>query len=532
VTTLHSAVDTTAADYLANRDAMLAKLDEIDAEHAKALAGGGPKYVERHRKRGKLLARERIELLLDEDAPFLELSPLAAWGSEYTVGGSVVTGIGVVEGTECMVVAGDPTVRGGAMNPWSLKKVLRAAEIALQNRLPLINLVESGGADLPSQKEIFIPGGRVFRDLTRSSAARIPTISLVFGNSTAGGAYLPGMSDYVVMVKDAAKVFLGGPPLVKMATGEESDDESLGGADMHARRSGLADYLAADEADAIRIGRGIIRRLNHRKAGPAPKPDYAEPLHGADELLGIVPSDLKVPFDPRDVVARIVDGSDFDEFKPLYGGSLVTGWADIHGYPVGILANARGVLFSEESQKAAQFIQLANQTDTPLLFLHNTTGYMVGKDYEQQGIIKHGAMMINAVANSTVPHISLLVGASYGAGHYGMCGRAYEPRFLFAWPSAKSAVMGPQQLSGVLSIVAREAAAGRGQPYSDADDAAMRALVEGQIEAQSMPMFLSGMLYDDGVVDPRDTRTVLGLSLSAIHNAPYRGAEGFGVFRM
>jgi acetyl-CoA carboxylase carboxyltransferase component len=334
------------------------------------------------------------------------------------------------------------------------------------------------------------------------------------------------------MVKERAKVFLGGPPLVKMATGEESDDESLGGAEMHARVSGLADYLARDEHDALRIGRQIVRRLNWRKRGFVPPATGCEPLYDEDELLGIVPEDLKIPFDPREVIARIVDGSDFDEFKPLYGGSLVTGWATLHGYPVGILANARGVLFSAESQKAAQFIQLAGQSRTPLVFLQNTTGYMVGKDYEQGGIIKHGAMMINAVSNSTVPHLTIVMGASYGAGNYGMCGRAYDPRFLFTWPSAKSAVMGPAQLAGVLSIVGRAAAEARGQAYDEAADAAMREMVEAQIEAESLPFFLSGRLYDDGVIDPRDTRTVLGLCLSAIGNAPLDEPAGFGVFRM
>jgi acyl-CoA carboxylase subunit beta len=530
VTALRTQLDRSSADFVANADSMLGKLAELDAEHAKAIAGGGENKVERHHARGKLLPRERIELLLDEDAPFLELSPLAAWGSDFTVGASVVTGIGVVEGVECMIVASDPTVRGGTSNPWTLKKTLRANEIAFQNRLPVISLIESGGADLPTQKEIFIPGGRIFRDLTRLSAAGIPTIALVFGNSTAGGAYVPGMSDHVVMISERSKVFLGGPPLVKMATGEDSDDESLGGAEMHARTSGLADYFALDEPDAIRIGRRIVARLNWHKHGPSPSP-VVDPVFDGEDLLGIVPTDLKIPFDPREVIARIADGSDFDEFKALYGSSLVTGWARVHGYPVGILANARGVLFSEESQKAAQFIQLANQTDTSLLFLHNTTGYMVGKDYEQGGIIKHGALMVNAVSNSTVPHISILMGASYGAGHYGMCGRAFDPRFLFAWPSARSAVMGPAQLAGVLSIVARAATASRGQAYDEAGDAAMRAMVEGQIEAQSLPMFLSGMLYDDGVIDPRDTRTVLGLCLSVIHNAPVKGADGFGVFR-
>jgi acetyl-CoA carboxylase carboxyltransferase component len=488
--------------------------------------------VDRHHKRSKLLVRERIELLLDPGSPFLELSPLAAWGTDYTVGASVVCGIGVVNGVECMINGSDPTVRGGASNPWTLKKTLRANEIAMQNRLPVIGLTESGGADLPTQKEIFIPGGQIFRDLTRLSAAGIPTISLVFGNSTAGGAYIPGMSDYVVMIKERSKVFLAGPPLVKMATGEESDDESLGGADMHARRSGLADYLADDELDALRIGRQIVGRLNWRKQGPAPKPEFAEPRYDPEELLGLVPTDLKTPFDPREVLARIVDGSEFDEFKPLYGSSLVTGWASLHGYPIGVLANARGVLFSEEAQKAAQFIQLANRAQTPLLFLQNTTGYMVGAEYEQRGIIKHGALMINAVSNSTVPHLTVTMGASYGAGNYGMCGRAYGPRFLFTWPNAKSAVMGPAQLAGVLSIVARQAAEARGQAYDEAADQQMREYVEAQIERESLAPLLSGMLYDDGIIDPRDTRTVLGIALSAVHSAPVRGADHYGVFRL
>ncbi|GGC76952.1 acyl-CoA carboxylase subunit beta [Hoyosella rhizosphaerae] len=532
MTILQSTLDTSSEDFEAARQAMLTKLTEVEAEHAKALSGGGVDKMERHRKRGKLTARERIELLIDPDSAFLELCPLAAWGSDFHVGASVVIGIGVVNNVECLIVANDPTVKGGTSNPWTLRKSFRANEIAFQNRLPVVSLVESGGADLPTQKEVFIPGGKMFRDLTRASAAGIPTVSLVFGNSTAGGAYIPGMSDHVVMIKEQSKVFLGGPPLVKMATGEESDDESLGGAEMHARKSGLADYFAVDERDAIRIGRDIVARLNWKKKGPEPKTDYADPLFDSEDLLGVVPGDLKIPFDPREVIARVVDGSEFDEFKPLYGSSLVTGWAQLHGYPVGILANARGILFSEESQKATQFIQLANRANTPLLFLHNTTGYMVGKEYEQNGIIKHGSMMINAVSNSKVPHISLLMGASYGAGHYGMCGRAYDPRFLFAWPSAKSAVMGAQQLAGVISLVMRASAEAKGKPFDEEFDKNMRAMVEAQIEAESLPLFLSGRLFDDGVIDPRDTRTILGLCLSAIHTNEVEGTDNFGVFRM
>jgi acetyl-CoA carboxylase carboxyltransferase component len=521
---------------MSNREAMLEKLADLETEHAKAVAGGGEKYVARHHDRGKLLPRERIELLIDEGSAFLELSPLAGWGSDFTVGASVVTGIGVVEGVECMITANDPSVKGGASNPWTVKKIFRASQIAQENGLPSVSLVESGGADLPTQKEIFIPGGKLFRDITRASARKEPTIALVFGNSTAGGAYVPGMSDYTVMVKEQAKVFLGGPPLVKMATGEVSDDESLGGAEMHARTSGLADYLAADERDAIRIGRRIVARLNWRKA-TAPPLSWAEPDADPDGLLDLIPADLKEPFDPREVIARICDGVSatngqvFDEFKPLYGGSLVTGWARLHGRPIGILANAQGVLFSEEAQKAAQFVQLANQTDTPLLFLHNTTGYMVGKDYEQGGIIKHGAMMINAISNSTVPHLSVIMGASYGAGNYGMNGRAFDPRFLFTWPSAKSAVMGPAQLAGVLEIVAQQSAEAKGQTFDAEGFKGVKEIVEAQIEEQSMPYFLSGMLYDDGVVDPRDTRTVLGICLSVIENKAFEGTDRFGVFR-
>jgi acyl-CoA carboxylase subunit beta len=531
VPTLKSHVDLGAETYRANREAQLALIGQLNAQLELAIAGGGERYQQRHRDRGRLLARERIELLLDPDSPFLELSSLAAWGTQFTVGASVVTGVGVVSGVECVIIAHDPTVRGGAMNPYSLRKGLRALEIARVNRLPVINLVESGGADLPSQADLFVPGGRTFHELTELSANGVPTVALVFGNSTAGGAYVPGMCDYAVLVDQQAKVFLGGPPLVKMATGEEADDEALGGAQMHSKVSGLSDYFAVDEHDAIRIGRAIMARINWHKQGPPPGP-VTEPRYDPDEILGIVSADVKVPFDPREILARTADGSEFDEYKPLYGTSLVTGWARIHGYPVGVLANHRGVLFSEESQKATEFILLANQTDTPLIFLQNTTGYMVGTTYEQGGILKDGAKMINAVTNSQVPHLTVTMASSFGAGNYGMSGRSYDPRFVFAWPGAKLAVMGAAQLAGVLSIVGRASAKATGRPFDEEADLARTAAIEAQIEAESHSFFVTARLYDDGIIDPRDTRTVLGLTLSAVHSAPVRGRRGFGVFRM
>ncbi len=529
---LPDTLDRSRSEHDHNRATSLGHLQTLADQHQIALQGGGPKYVDRHHARGKLLPRERIELLVDRDSPFLELSPLAAYGTSFPLGASVVTGIGVVEGVECLLIANDPTVRGGATNPVTSKKVGRAMEIARENRLPVVNLVESGGADLPTQAEIFIPGGAMFRNLTRLSAAGIPTIALVFGNSTAGGAYVPGMCDHVVMVKERAKVFLGGPPLVKMATGEDSDDESLGGAAMHARTSGVADHFAVDERDAIRLGRRIVSELNWRKHGPGPTLPADEPVHDPDQLLGIAPADIRVPFDPREVLARVVDGSRFGEYKPEYGTSLVTGFASVHGYPVGVLANARGVLFSEEAKKAAEFIQLANQLDTPLVFLQNTTGYMVGRSYEQGGIIKDGAKMINAVTNSTVPHITINTAASFGAGNYGMSGRAYGPRLMFAWPGAKLAVMGAPQLAGVLSIVAKASAASSGRVFDQAADDERRRGIEAQIEAESHAFFITSRLYDDGLLDPRDTRTVLGIALSAAHSGPIEGRRGYGVFRM
>ncbi|MFA9446892.1 acyl-CoA carboxylase subunit beta [Egicoccus sp. AB-alg6-2] len=528
---LDSRVDSQSNGFSRNRDTNLATLAKIDTALADAVAGGGGHKLARHRSRGKLTIQERIALLFDPGSPFLELQPLIGWGSDFHVGGSLVQGIGVVSGVECLVTGPDPTVKGGASNPYSVTKALRGLQIAAENRLPVINLTESAGADLRTQKDIFVRGGRTFHDLTALSKAGIPTISVVFGSSTAGGAYVPGMSDYTVLVRDRSKVFLGGPPLVRMATGEEADEEELGGAVMHAKVSGLADYLADDEHDAILTARRIVGHLRWRKVGPPPSEPADEPLHDPEELLGIASADLREPFDSREVLARVVDGSRFEEFKRSYGPNLVTGWASVHGYPIGVLAN-NGVLFNAEAEKGAQFIQLCNRIPVPLLFLQNITGFMVGTHYEQAGIIKDGAKLINAVTNSEVPHLTLMTGASYGAGNYGMCGRAYDPRMLFTWPNHHIAVMGPQQLAGVLSIVARSAAENRGETWDDAQDASVRRMVEEQIEEESNALFATGQGWDDGVIDPRDTRHVLGLALSAVHSAEVRGATGYGVFRM
>ncbi|HTU74833.1 MAG TPA: carboxyl transferase domain-containing protein [Trebonia sp.] len=529
---LTSSLDLADEVYQDNRRVQLAAIEALNEQLAIVRAGGGPRYAKRHHDRGRLLLRERLELLVDQDSPFLEFSALAAWGTEFTVGASVLTGIGVVSGVECVIIGHDPTVRGGSMNPYSLKKSLRALDIARENRLPVINLVESGGADLQTQSDLFVDAGRIFRNLTELSAAGIPTIALVFGNSTAGGAYVPGMCDYAVLVDGQAKVFLGGPPLVKMATGEDADDEALGGARMHSEVSGLSDHFAVDEVDCIRIGRQIVADLSWRKLGRGPAQPVTEPLYDPQELLGLTPQDFRVPVDPREILARVVDGSEFSEYKPRYGTSLVTGWAHLHGYPVGVLANHRGVLFSEEAKKATEFILLANSSDIPLIFLQNTTGYMVGTSYEQGGIIKDGAKMINAVANSAVPHVTINVGASFGAGNYGMSGRAYDPRLMFAWVNARLAVMGAAQLAGVLSIVGRQSALATGRPFDADADAAQRKAIEAQIERESQAFFVSAKIYDDGVIDPRDTRTVLGMTLSAVHSGPVEGRRGFGVFRM
>ena len=527
-------VDTTSDDYRSNRDGMLGLLAELDELLAAGRAGGSERAVARHRERGRLLPRERIELLVDPDTPLLELSSLTAAGTEYHVGGGGVAALGVVSGVECLIGANDPTVKGGATNPFGLRRALRTMEIARANRLPLINLTESAGADLPKQAEIFVPGGQTFRNLTQLSAMGIPTITLVFGPSTAGGAYVPGMSDYAVLVRRQARVYLGGPPLVKMATGEDADEELLGGAEMHASISGVADYLADDELDALRIGRDIVAHLNWRKLGPGPTLGRSgvvdEPVHDPEELLGIGSVDVRVPFDVHEVIARVVDGSRFEAFKPRYGPTLVCGWASVHGFPVGILGN-NGVLFSPEAQKGSQFIQLCNQRDIPLVFLQNITGFMVGTAYEQGGIIKDGAKLINAVANSTVPHITIMIGASYGAGNYGMAGRAYDPRFLFTWPNHRIAVMGPVQLAGVMRIVAEQAAAKAGRGFDAEAAQQLQDAFAAEISTQSTAVYATARLWDDGIIDPRDTRTVLGIALSACHSNEVKGARGYGVFR-
>ncbi len=533
---LPTSVNTKSAEYQENYAANLRLVEEFHARQERVRQGGSERARQRHVERGKLLPRERIELLLDPGTPFLELSTLAAWDmyGDESPGGSNISGIGVVHGVECMIGANDATVKGGASYPVTVKKVLRAQEIAATNRLPSIHLVESAGANLLYQAEFFADiGGRTFANEARMSAAGLPQISLVFGSSTAGGAYVPGLSDYTVMVKRQAKVFLGGPPLVKMATGEEVDDESLGGAEMHTRVSGLGDYLAEDDADALRIGREIVGHLNWRKEVRAALAPPEEPKHDPGELLGILPADPRKPFEMREVIARLVDGSRFEEFKRDFGPTLVTGHAHINGYPVGSLGN-NGVLFSDSSMKAAQFIQLCNQSRTPLIYLQNITGFMVGRRYEEEGIIKHGAKMVNAVANSTVPQFTVIVGGSFGAGNYGMCGRAYDPRLLFTWPNSRIAVMGPDQAAGVLAIVQEEAARARGVEPDRERIEVMRAMARQKIEGESSAYYATARIWDDGILDPRDTRMALTVGLSMSYNRDWvrEGAPRYGVFRM
>ena len=528
---IQSKVDRRTEEFRGNDSTNRAAVEKLSAALALATQGGGEKYTSRHKAAGKLLPRERVEMILDRDSYFLELCALAGKDVPgHMPGASLIGGIGKVSGVECLITASESTVKGGAISEMSAWKSGRLSDIAEHNRLPSISMIESAGADLPNQSKIFVPGGRGFRDLTRRSEQKIPTICLVFGSSTAGGAYIPGMSDYVVMVEKQAQVYLAGPPLVKMATGEDTDHEELGGAEMHSRISGVSDYLARDERDAIRLGREIVAHLNWRKgAHPIPRAIEA-PRYPAEDLLGIASPDVKVPFDQREVIARIVDGSRFSEFKPLYGSTLVCGWAHLHGFPVGILAN-NGVLLSESSQKGAQFIELCNQSDVPLLFLQNITGFMVGKKVEQEGIIKHGAKLINAVSNSKVPAITIMTGASYGAGNYAMSGRAYAPRFLFTWPNHRIAVMGGKQLAGVLDIIQRDAAAKRGETVDEQKLGVMKAMTEAMIDKESDPYFATARMWDDGIIDPRDTRTVVAIALSAAYSKAFEGTTSWGVNR-
>jgi len=533
---LVSSVNPRSPEFRQNYEAMRGQVNDFHARQAQVRQGGSEHSRARHVARGKLLPRARVELLLDQGAPFLELSTLAAWdmyGGE-SPGASSITGIGTVHGVECMITANDATVKGGASYPVSVKKVLRSQEIAAQNHLPTISLVESAGANLLYQAEFFADlGGRIFANQARMSAGGLQQIALVFGNSTAGGAYIPGLSDYTVMVRRQAKVFLAGPPLVKMATGEEVDDESLGGAEMHTQVSGLGDYLAEDDADAIRIGREIVGRLNWRKEIRATLVEPEEPALDPDELLGIVPTDPRRPFEIREVIARLVDGSRFEEFKRDYAVTLVTGFAHINGYPVGILGN-NGVLFSDSSLKAAQFIQLCNQSRTPLIYLQNITGFMVGRRYEEEGIIKHGAKMINAVANSSVPQFTVIIGGSFGAGNYGMCGRALDPTLLFTWPNSRIAVMGAEQAAGVLAIVQEGAARARGASPDQEQIEVLRRMTEQKLDQESSAYYATARLWDDGIIDPRDTRMALTVGLSMSYNRDWvsQGTPHYGVFRM
>ena len=543
---IKSNLDTNSEEFSQNKEMMLDKISFLDELLDKAKRGGGTHHHERLAKRGKMPVRERVFNLLDPDTPFLEIAPFAAYGTEFTVGGGCVCGIGVVAGTECVIFANDPSVLAGAMTVYVGEKWNRAMEIARVNRLPYINFVESAGGDLrmgtgkkgdqpPVAPTIghthFAATGRFFYDMTELSKMRIPVISVVFGSSTAGGAYQPGMSDYNIFVKDQAKVFLAGPPLVKMATGEESDDETLGGAKMHSEVSGLSDYLAEDEMDAIRLCRNVVSHLHWEKEGMEPTLVGDEPTLNPEELLGLVDEDLKSPLDIREVIGRIVDGSRFEEYKPLYGKTMICGWSMMHGYPVGIVGN-NGPIYPESAEKAATFIQLCNKRNMPIIFLQNVTGFLVGKDFERQAIIKKGSQLINAVSNSTVPHITIIVGSSYGAGTYAMSGKAYDNKFTFLWPTAKIAVMGPKQIAGVMSIVRRGQAARKGEKFDEKADAEIVKMVENAAEQMSLGLVASSMITDDGIIDPRDTRTIIGFCLSVINNSEIKGTSEFGVFRL
>ena len=533
---LTSKLDPRAEAFKASAALMRGLVDDLNAKLAQIGQGGGEAARAKHVARGKLLPRERVEMLLDPDTPFLELAPLAALGlyDNAAPGAGLITGIGRVSGVECLIVCNDATVKGGTYYPLTVKKHLRAQEVAQQNRLPCIYLVDSGGANLPNQDEVFPDRdhfGRIFYNQAQMSSLGIPQIAVVMGSCTAGGAYVPAMSDEAIIVKNQGTIFLGGPPLVKAATGEVVSAEDLGGGDVHTRLSGVADHLADNDLHALAIARAAVSHLNWRKPDQLKRVQPRPPLFDTAELHGVIPSDPRKPFDVREIIARIVDGSVFDEFKARYGATLVTGFAHIEGMPVGLVAN-NGILFGESAQKGAHFIELCCQRKTPLVFLQNITGFMVGRKAENDGIAKHGAKMVTAVATATVPKFTVIIGGSFGAGNYGMCGRAYSPRFLWMWPNARISVMGGEQAAGVLATVKRDGIEAKGGAWSADEEAAFKAPILKQFEQQAHPYFASARLWDDGVIDPADTRRVLALGLSASLNAPIPDAPRFGIFRM
>ena len=532
---INSKISTKSAEFAANVSAMQVQVDDLKTTLAHISQGGGAKSCERHISRGKLLPRERVQGLLDPGSPFLELSALAAhdvYGEEVPAAG-IITGIGRVSGQECVIVANDATVKGGSYYPLTVKKHLRAQAIAAENNLPCIYLVDSGGANLPRQDEVFPDRehfGRIFFNQANMSARNIPQIAAVMGSCTAGGAYVPAMADESIIVKEQGTIFLAGPPLVKAATGEVVTAEDLGGGDVHARISGVADHLANNDHHALDLARKAVARLNRVKPVNSDIKEAIEPVYDAQEIYGIVPVDSRKSYDVREIIARTVDGSDFDEFKALYGTTLVCGFARIFGYPVGIVAN-NGILFGESAQKGAHFIELCAQRKIPLVFLQNITGFMVGKQSENDGIAKHGAKMVTAVATANVPKFTVLIGGSFGAGNYGMCGRAYDPRFMFMWPNARISVMGGEQAAGVLAQVTRDKYERDGTQWSAEDEASFKQPIIDNYEHQGHPYYASARLWDDGVIDPADTRMVLGLSISASHNRVIEDTK-FGIFRM
>ncbi|MEY3783633.1 MAG: hypothetical protein RIS97_1812 [Pseudomonadota bacterium] len=537
---LETKLNARSADFVANATAMRALVDDLNIKVNKAALGGGDVARARHTARGKLLPRDRVQMLLDPGTPFLELSPLAAYGmypdkdgTDSAPAAGVITGIGRVSGVDCMIVCNDATVKGGTYYPLTVKKHLRAQEIAQQNKLPCIYLVDSGGANLPNQDEVFPDRdhfGRIFFNQATMSAEGIAQIAVVMGSCTAGGAYVPAMSDEAIIVKNQGTIFLGGPPLVKAATGEVVSAEDLGGGDVHTRLSGVADHLAQNDMHALAIVRQSIKNLNKKKQLAGYLQNSIAPKYRAEELYGVIPTDTRKPFDVREIITRVVDGSEFDEFKARYGATLICGFARIEGMPVGIIAN-NGILFSESALKGAHFIELCCQRKIPLVFLQNITGFMVGRKYENEGIARNGAKMVTAVATAAVPKFTIIIGGSFGAGNYGMCGRAFSPRFLWMWPNARISVMGGEQAASVLATVKRDGIEGKGGSWSPEEEDAFKAPIKTQYEVQGHPYFATARLWDDGVIDPADTRRVLALGLSAAMNAPIPETR-FGVFRM